>query len=141
MSDGESSRECFWKNNQIRFFKIINYSLQDRNSLSIIPFTGVSFVMAKPFKVVDSVMTSMTAAAATAKFGWGRGHRHAVLGLGDAEVGRQRRPRQQEVEYHSPPPAAGDSQRQGAEQATQRSDHHSGWCLAQNPSGAFTQQD
>ena len=105
--------------------------MQDQNSLSIIPFTGVSFVMAKQSKAVNSVMTSMTAAAATAKFRWRRhGHRHGVPGRGGAGVGRQRRPRQQEVEYHSPPPAAGDSQRQGAEQAAQRSDHHPGWCLA-----------
>ena len=51
------------------------------------------------------------------------------------------RPRQQEVEYHSAPPAVGDSQRQGAEQAAQRSDHHPGWRLVQNPGGPFTQPD
>ena len=65
--------------------------------------------MAKQSKAVDSVMTTMTAVAATAKFRWRPGRRHGVPRPGGAGVGWPRRPRQQEVDYHSPPPAAGNS--------------------------------
>ena len=75
-------------------------------------------MMAKQSKAVDSVMTTMTVAAATAKFRWRPGRRHEIPRPGGAGVGRPRRLRQQEVDYHSSPPAAGDSQRRGAEQAT-----------------------
>ncbi|CAF89506.1 unnamed protein product, partial [Tetraodon nigroviridis] len=57
------------------------------------------------------------------------------------ELGRERRPRQQEDQDHPAAPAAGRAQRRGAEQAAGRSDHRPGRRAAQHPGGAATQEE
>ena len=83
-------------------------------------------------KAVDSVMTTMT----EAKFRRRPGRRHGVPGPGNAARDNKKLsiiPRLLQLPILS--------QRLGAEQAAQCSDHHPGWRLAQNPGCAFTQQD
>ncbi len=63
------------------------------------------------------------------------------LGCLDPGVGWKRRSGQQEDSYHPPSPAAGGTQRRGAEQTHGPSDHRSGRRTAQHPGRAAAQED
>jgi len=58
-----------------------------------------------------------------------------------AGAGRQRCTRQQEDSYYSEAPAAGDTQRRGAEQAAVWCDHRAGWRPAQHPGSSAAEEE